>query len=249
MKDQFSQPALTVDAIASGLTGEGGFVPVSSPQLRSLVGALALEGWADFAASWDNLEIDRFMADGGRFRRRRFALFSASGGRITRKPHAPHFQSRDYNPLNGGIDRWFEPVTDTIAAHPVTERLLALCDEAFTRAAGGDPRDARWHVEMHQFRIEPTQREAGKPTPEGMHRDGVDWVFVGLVARTGVAGGITGIGDARGRSLGSFTLSEPLDSVFLDDHRVRHGVTPIEVLDPGRPAHRDVLVLTFRKDA
>jgi len=34
--------------------------------------------------------------------------------------------------------------------------------------------------------------------------------------------------------------------VFIDDRRVRHGVTPISSLLPGREAHRDVLVLTFR---
>ena len=30
-------------------------------------------------------------------------------------------------------------------------------------------------------------------------------------------------------------------------HRVMHGVTPIRPIDPSRPGHRDVLVLTFRK--
>jgi hypothetical protein len=246
MKDM--EPPITTDSIAAGLAGEAGFVVVQAPQLRSLVGAAALAEWDDFASSWDHLEVDRFMADGGRFRRRRFALFAAARGLITRKPHAPHFQSRDYNPLNGGVDRWFEPVTDRIAAHPMTQTLLARCDEAFTKAAGLEAGAARFHVEMHQFRIEPSGHEAGKPTPEGMHRDGVDWVFVGLIARTGVAGGVTAIGDAKGKSLGAFTLSEPLDAVFLDDHRVRHGVTPIEILEPGRPAHRDVLVLTFRRE-
>lgn len=245
MKD--AAPRVTLDSIAASLRGDEGFVAVKAFELRSLVGAAALEEWTEFAASWDHLEVDEYMAGGGRFRRRRFALFEASRGLITRKPHAPHFQARDYNPLNGGIDRWFEPVTDQVAANAVTQRLLALCDEAFTRAAGSDA--VRWHVEMHQFRIEPSGKEAGKPTPEGMHRDGVDWVFVGLIARTGVAGGVTGIGDGKGNSLGSFTLVEPLDAVFLDDHRVRHGVTPIEVLEPGRPAYRDVLVLTFRKES
>jgi len=248
MRDD-ARPPVTIDSIAAGLIAEAGFVPVTASQLQSLVGPEALAGWPDFAASWNHLEVDEYMKGGGRFRRRRFARFGVASGIITRKPHAPHFQSRDYNHLNGGIDRWFEPVTDGVAAHPVTARLLSLCNEAFTKASGMDAAAVRWHVEMHQFRIEPSLLEAGQPTPEGMHRDGVDWVFVGLIARTGVAGGITGIGDARGTSLGSFTLSEPLDAVFLDDHSVRHGVTPIEILEPGQQAYRDVLVLTFRKEA
>ena len=238
---------ITSDSIATGLADGPGFVAVEAPRSRSLIGEPVLGHWAAFARSWDHLETDEYMADGGRFRRRRFARFQCDRGVITREPHGPHFQSLDYNALNGGIDRWFEPVTDAIAAHPITRRLLELCSEVFTKAAGFDSAGAAWKIEMHQFRIEPSMREAGKPTPEGMHRDGVDWVFVGLVARTGVAGGVTGIGDAKGRSLGAFTLSEPLDSVFLDDHRVRHGVTPVLILTPGRPAHRDVLVLTFRR--
>ena len=52
--------------------------------------------------------------------------------------------------------------------------------------------------------------------------------------------------DEARRPLGSFTLETPLDTVLLDDHRVWHGVTPVQPLDPAVPAHRDVLVLTFR---
>jgi hypothetical protein len=223
-----------------------GFVAISAREFRAIVGEESLADWATFAESWNHLETDRHMADGGRFRRRRFASFKALPGSLTREPHGPHFQSRDYNPLNGGVDRWFEPVTGAIAAHPVSRRLVTLCLDVFTRARGENRSAEPWRVEMHQFRIEPSNGAPGKPTPEGMHRDGVEWVFVALVARTNVAGGVTNVGDALGRPLGAFTLIEPLDAVFLDDTRVRHGVTPIEVEDPARAAHRDALVLTFR---
>ena len=59
--------------------------------------------------------------------------------------------------------------------------------------------------------------------------------------------GVTDIFDPAGGALGSFTLLEPLDAVFIDDHRVFHGVTAIEPVDPTRPAYRDVLVVTFRR--
>ena len=52
--------------------------------------------------------------------------------------------------------------------------------------------------------------------------------------------------DGAGRDLGTFTLDTPLDTVLLDDHRVWHGVTPVHPVDDAAPAHRDVLVLTFR---
>lgn len=235
----------SVEALIPGPEGPG-FVSIEAPRFRPLLGEEALADWRTFARSWNHLGTDSYMADGGRFRRRRFASFRAAKGTITREPHGPHFQSLDYNPLNGGVDRWFEPVTEEIASHPVATRLLTLCVDTFTRARGEGRSHAPWKIEMHQFRIEPAPNSPGKPTPEGMHRDGVDWVFVALVDRVNVAGGITTVGDAAGRPLGKFTLMEPLDAVFLDDTRVRHGVTPIEVLDPGQPAHRDALVLTFR---
>jgi hypothetical protein len=88
------------------------------------------------------------------------------------------------------------------------------------------------------MRIEAVSGQSGLPTPEGAHRDGVDWVCVLLVNRCNVSSGVTQIFDPEGRSLGEFTLTEPLDAVFLDDRRVRHGATPIVPLDPGLKASR-----------
>jgi hypothetical protein len=81
-----------------------------------------------------------------------------------------------------------------------------------------------------------------------MHRDGVDWVCVVLVKRENVGSGTTEIYDSIRNVTSSFTLTEPLDTVLLDDSRVRHGVTPIAPLDSSGNGHRDVLVLTFRSD-
>ncbi len=72
--------------------------------MRSLLPPEALADWAGFADSWNDLSVDAYMADSGRYRRRRFSAFALTGGpgetsEITRKPHQPHYQSRDYNPL------------------------------------------------------------------------------------------------------------------------------------------------------
>ena len=225
-----------------------GFAQVEARTMRAMTKPAGLADWAGFAASWDDLGLDRFMADGGRYRRRRFAAFAVGGGQIRRKPHQPHYQSRDYNALNGGIARWFEPVTEAIGAHPATTAILTVCDQLFTGLTPPDLRPERWHVEMHQFRIEARPDVEGQPTPEGLHRDGVDWVLVLLARRENVERGETNITDLQRSLVSSFTLAEPLDAALVDDSRVFHGVTAIRPIDPSRPAFRDVLVVTFRRE-
>jgi hypothetical protein len=227
---------------------ERGFAQVEASAMRRILEPAGLADWSGFAESWNDLGLDRFMADGGRYRRRRFAAFAVKGGDIRRKPNQPHYQSRDYNALNGGIARWFEPVTDTVATHPATTAILGVCDALFTSLTPADLRPERWHVEMHQFRIEARTDAEGQPTPEGLHRDGVDWVLVLLVRRENVERGETNITDLHRSLVSSFTLTEPLDAALVDDSRVYHGVTTIRPVDPACPSFRDVLVVTFRRE-
>src|SRR6516225_11412852 len=228
--------------------GRDGFAFVRAPEMQAALETAGLRDWASFAASWDDLGIDTYMADGGRYRRRRFAAFRASSVGIVRKPHQPHYQSRDYNQLNGGLERWFQPVTEAIGRQPALSAILRTSQALFDRMTRAELRPEAWHVESHQFRIEARSGEEGRPTPEGMHRDGVDWVLVLMVRRENVASGETTIYDLVKRPLGSFTLTTPLDSALVDDSRVYHGVTPVVPLDPTQPAYRDVLVVTFRRE-
>lgn len=207
----------------------------------------AIETWPSFAASWNDLGLDTYMADGGRYRRRRFSAFSVSANEIALKPHQPHYQSQDYNPLNGGIERWFQPFKSEIAQHPLLQQILRVSHAIFDELTPEILRPAAWHVESHQFRIEATRDALGEPTPEGLHRDGVDWVLVMLVARENIAEGVTTIYNSHRQPLGSFTLTEAFDAAFVDDSRVYHGVTAVKAIDPLRPAYRDVLVVTFRR--
>jgi len=72
------------DAIA-----RDGFAYVQAPEMRAVLEKAGLRDWDGFAQSWDDLGVDTYMADGGRYRRRRFAAFRAAGSEIVRKPHQP----------------------------------------------------------------------------------------------------------------------------------------------------------------
>lgn len=214
-----------------------GYARFSGPEMLERLNASPTD-WADFANSWNDLGPDLFMADGGRYRRRRHATFGWADGHFIRKPHQPHFQSRDYNSLNGDVQRWFDPVEQAVVDNGVMQSILAFCADSFALST---PQ----HVELHQFRIEACPGELGRPTPEGMHRDGVDWVLVMLIERRNVGAGVTRIGSPDGKALGEFTLTTPADTMLIDDHRIVHGVTEIHPVDPDQPAWRDALVVTF----
>lgn len=190
--------------------------------------------------SWDELPPDGYLRDGGRYRRRRHSCFVVEGETVTQAPHRAHWQPVEYNALHGGLERWFEPMDPSVVARPIWSRLLSSLAECCTAMK---PATSRWYVEAHPFRIDTTDG-IGRPTPEGAHRDGVDFVAVILVGREGVKGGETRVFEAQGPRGIRFTLSEPWSVMLLDDERVIHETTPIQPLASG--GHRDTLVLTFR---
>ena len=222
-----------------------GFSFARGERMRALLGGLA--DWARFAASWDDLPRDTHLPDGHRYRRRRHATLSAAAGSTAFRiePHQPHYQGLEYNALVGGIERWFDPIRADVLAGATFEAVVAFCMRLF----GALRPQADWHIECHQFRIEARSDAAGLPTPEGVHRDGVDYVLVLLVKRANIRSGTTTVHAPDGSQLGSFTLDAPLDAALVDDARVKHGVTPVHAIDPARPACRDVLVVTLRAGA
>ncbi|GBQ10093.1 hypothetical protein AA16663_0373 [Komagataeibacter rhaeticus DSM 16663] len=223
-----------------------GFAFVPRGEMLPRLEQYGLRDWASFAGSWNRLGLDRYMADGGRYRRRRHATFAISARGIQRKKHQPHYQSRDYNELNGGIERWFRAVEPEMGEHPALRAILRLMHRIVTDMSDPAHVPDVWHTEVHQFRIEALDSTPGQPTPEGLHRDGVDWVMVVMVRRENVMSGETTIHDLQRTMVGGFMLDQPLDTAVVNDNRVYHGVTAVRSLDPTRPAYRDVLVVTFR---
>ncbi|PXV56010.1 hypothetical protein SAMN04487785_1102 [Dyella jiangningensis] len=244
MRPMHKPADLPVSTLSAQLTSPG-YAFVEGEQMRPLLTSLGeLTDWTDFAESWNHLGPDPYLAAKGRFRRRRHGTFSATAdGPVLPEPHQAHFQSLQYNALQGDIERWFEPIAAPIAHGDTLRTILRFCHHLFGQTA---PATRRWHIEVHQFRIEATANAAGEPTPEGSHRDGVDYVLVLLVNRQNIASGTTTIHTPDGKLLGDFTLTHPLDAALVYDHSVYHGVTPVSPLDADQPAFRDVLVVTFK---
>ncbi len=184
---------------------DDGFVVETGPGMASMLGMdLGSLSWEQFKRSWERLSLDTYMADGGRYRRRRHSVYAVHDDAIELAPHQAHFQGLDFNALNGGIQRWFEPIESVVATGDALQRILQFATAQFSALA---PSALRWKIEVHQFRIEASSDAAGKPTPEGMHRDGVDFVLVLLVDRYNVTSGTTQLSDADRKPIGEFTLT------------------------------------------
>ncbi|HVW70037.1 MAG TPA: 2OG-Fe dioxygenase family protein [Steroidobacteraceae bacterium] len=191
--------------------------------------------------AWSRLPLDTYLRDGGKYRSRRHSCFiqTFSSGVLSAVPRRPHWQPTSYNALHGGLERWFEPIEPEVLTSPEWSKLVAGIGTLFAQARPVD----QWFVEAHQFRID-TANGIGRPTPEGAHRDGVDFVAVILAARRNVRGGETHVFEASGPAGVRFTMQEPWSMLLMDDARVIHETTPIQP-DPDH-GYRDTLVLTYR---
>ena len=206
----------------------------------------ALAGCADtevtaFLASWDGLEPDAYLHDGGAYRRRRLSTFRVVDGRLHRLPHTPFFQSTEVNRANGGVLRMFAPLDGPVATgEPLRALVLALLDQlpaGFDRSAAG--------CGVHQIRITATRDEQGQPTPEGMHRDGHHYVAQVLIRRSDVVGAESTLYDADGSLAHRTLLVEPFECIVLDDRRMLHSVSPITVAPDREVGVRDMMLVDF----
>jgi hypothetical protein len=219
---------------------EKGFALLPAADVARLAGCTL----ADLHAlndSWNRLGADNYLKDGGKYRSRRHGSYVVREAHAEPVPHRAHWQPVEYNALHGGMERWFEPLEDatfSIALRAVLVWLGGLFDQIQQPQA--------WYTEVHQFRID-TAGGIGRPTPEGAHRDGVNWVAVFLVARERVKGGETRVFEADAPGGQRFTLTEPWSVLLLDDARMIHETTPIQ--PAGESGYRDTLVVTLRAGA
>lgn len=235
----------SVAEIARRLSDDG-LTHLSLRNWTEILGTGPFAHWRSLTESWDSLGPDIWMTDGGTYRRRNFATYAVEEASVIRNPHQAHRQSRRFNRLTGGLDRWFSPIEQWVGSHELILALLSGGRRIARRLT--DYRARRWHAEVHQIRIQPNGSSPAFPTPEGLHRDGVVLVLMMLISRSNVRGGITLVVNSGSGEEMQFDLSKPCEGLLLDDRKVRHKVSPVWALDPCLSAHRDVLILTFRPD-
>jgi len=214
--------------------------------LRNSHGFALEDAWIVLVDDWNHLELDKHMADGGEYRRRRVGRYfwSPTTRELIRLPHAAVYQSRDINGFAGGIERHFAPLRDSTFNNPWL--LHTICEDflIFQSSKEGRALDT-WEVCVHQIRIATIGDREAPPTPEGIHRDGHDFVAMHLIGRTNVLGGESLIYDNFGKRLHTKLLETALDTIYADDRRVAHGTEPIRTILQDQLATRDMLIIDY----
>jgi|JI102314A1RNA_FD_contig_41_3374079_length_2935_multi_4_in_0_out_0_2 hypothetical protein len=200
--------------------------------------------WPQFQNFWNDLEIDRYMNDGGIYRYRRFGRFKwfADGNRLELQSYTPYSQPKYFNPLNGGVDRHFAPITTEMAENEVLRKILL--ELANTYSAIEDVHT--WKINTYFNRILATPNMQGLPVPEGKHRDGVKFSCLFMADRVGVSGGLTTLVDIMHQEpIYVGALEKPCDTLIFRDDTVFHDTTAITVNPDSKKGYRDVLVIEF----
>ena len=158
--------------------------------------------------------VDTYMADGGRYRRRRHATYTAPAGAPMTAAASAALSGARLQPAQ----RRGRSLVRAGARRSGAARPCGRFWRSSTPFSAAAPTTRAWRVEVHQFRIEARSGEEGRPTPEGLHRDGVDYVLVLLIHRRNIASGATTIHGPDGQHLGGFTLTDPLDAALRGRH-------------------------------
>lgn len=201
------------------------------------------DDWTEFAQCWDDLLLDEHMRDGGTYRYRRYSQFEYDtvADKLTLLEHAPYEQSMTINKLNGGFKRHYEPLEMRMIENEFFRGLMAWMAQAYSGVSG----HKKWNIKLHPYRIVATEG-AGDPSPEGLHRDGVDFITSFMIKKCNVSGGVSTITTPEEVKLSEVTLEQPGDIVIADDEQTKHGVSPIEIIDSNKSvAYRDVFVIAF----
>jgi hypothetical protein len=206
------------------------------------------DDWDKFSRFWEGLPLDPYMGDGGTYRRRKHSEISydVADGAVRSAGRNGFLQSKEINRLNGGIVRRFEPIDQALLDTSVFLRMLAHFVARIAESTpDGEPVAPVRQINVHQHRIVASAEELGNPTPEGVHRDGVEHIVMMLVARKAVTGGVSTLYDNGGSPVLSHTLSEPGDYIFLDDRTALHSVSPVRVAPATSEGYRDMFFLEF----
>ena len=198
-----------------------------------------------FHESWDNLPLDNHLKNNSSYRLRRFRYFYLVPNKKLLLPYplTPYYQPAIINAYAEGADRQFSVLPDDIAENEFMRQMIF--NDVRQLPVSENDKSKPWLLDVHQVRIKASINQEGEPTPEGIHHDENDFVWIHLIQRKNVKGGVNTMYQNDGSPLESLTLNQCLDSIVLWDKYVMHGVSTITPDDMKHEAIRDIFLIGY----
>jgi hypothetical protein len=188
-----------------------------------------------FEPFFADLPLDPYIQGG--FRRRRFSRFLWLPEHLTRLEHKYFEQTSAINKLAGGIKRDFPELADELFALPEFQMLVSR----FVDFSKIDPETTE--IGVHQIRIIATAGEVGEPAPEGIHKDGFDFVGIFCISRQNLLGAETHLHEDPAQAPIFAKELQPGEFVLVNDQRLYHFTTGMKPVG-AEEGTRDVFVVT-----
>lgn len=190
-------------------------------------------------SSFADLGLDTYIPIKNRFRR--FAqyrmTYDENSWQFEQLPHRPYVTFSKFNSVAGGIKREYQPLLIDLAAH------IRIAAETIPLHRGD-----QWQINVHQYRIFVDSERQGVIVPEGVHRDGHEYVFIGVYGRTNVSGAEMSFRLNEDKNTSFFTTTLQVDQgVVFSDRDMWHYVSEIELIDPSCVGYRDTVVVAFSR--
>lgn len=197
----------------------------------SQVNTINLDGFNPY---FNDLPVDPYTK--GNYRFRRLSRFAADGNDLLKLPHGCLFQSKEYNPLLGDVKREFAEIDDELIKLDIFKQVIF----AFVDACKLHPEA---EIGVHQIRTTCSPNNYGNPAPEGIHRDGTDFIGIFSVNRENIQGGETHLYLNKKEKPVFKKILHPGDLLLVNDRKFFHFTTPIKPTSETQGV-RDVFVLT-----
>lgn len=187
-------------------------------------------------SSFDLLPEDPYLNSKFCYRKRRYSTGILQADHFTwLENELPFYQSTDINKYNGGVARYFAPISEQIRLD--IEEILTTIHQFLPSRF--------YKVGIHQLRVIANELNLGHPAPEGIHQDGFDFLAIICVNSLNVKGGVSSIFLASDHKLVFETILLPNTLILLSDKHFSHYTSSIYPELPGI-AKRDVIVTTFK---
>ncbi len=184
--------------------------------------------------SFDNMKIDHYYDNK---RSRAYSLVKVDNG-LEIMGNIKFYQSLNYNNYNGNKLRDYDNIDSSLLKDVYFNSLV----KTFTQQVNEKTKKMCKYIQVHQIRVY-AENNISNLLPEGIHQDGFNIVGIACVTRENVIGGLNNIYDANKNFLYSKQLDEG-EMMILNDSKVYHDVTNIEIDKSINVGYRDIFVFT-----